>query len=171
MRLQALVRGHHVRKQAHMTWRCMQSLVRVQALVRNRRLQVASHRNVLFSPFPAAAAANYHGPYQFRHPKMRAASRDRLQDFHLMEEDDEEEEEADGGGNRRVYMKSPNSKSLGLRNWDGRQQSLDAIAVNSQRKHDALVRRERALAYACTYQAFVSSFASPRGFEQFELFA
>ncbi|KAJ8479741.1 hypothetical protein OPV22_023468 [Ensete ventricosum] len=147
VRLQALVRGHHVRKQAHMTLRCMQSLVRVQALVRNRRLQVASHRNVLFSPFPAAAT--YHGPCQFRHPKMRAAPRD----LHLMEKDDEEEEEeADGGGNRRVYMKSPNSKSLGLRNWDGRRQSLDAIAVNSQRKHDALVRRERALAYAYTYQ-------------------
>ncbi|RZR84462.1 hypothetical protein BHM03_00011300 [Ensete ventricosum] len=153
VRLQALVRGHHVRKQAHMTLRCMQSLVRVQALVRNRRLQVASHRNVLFSPFPAAAT--YHGPCQFRHPKMRAAPRD----LHLMEKDDEEEEEeADGGGNRRVYMKSPNSKSLGLRNWDGRRQSLDAIAVNSQRKHDALVRRERALAYAYTYQVFVSSF-------------
>ncbi|CAL9771266.1 unnamed protein product [Musa acuminata subsp. burmannicoides] len=153
VRLQALVRGHHVRKQAHMTWRCMQSLVRVQALVRNRRLQVASHRNVLFSPFPAAAAATHHGPYQFRHPKMRAAPRDHLQDFHIMEEEDEEEEEeADGGGNRRVYMKSHNSKSLGLRNWDGRQQSLDAIAVNSQQKHNALVRRERALAYAYTYQ-------------------
>lgn len=45
MRLQALVRGHNVRKQAQMTMRCMQALVRVQARVRARRLQLTHDKH------------------------------------------------------------------------------------------------------------------------------
>ncbi|KAK1366451.1 Protein IQ-DOMAIN like [Heracleum sosnowskyi] len=46
VRLQALVRGHNVRKQAHMTMRCMQALVKVQSRVRARRLQLAQENFV-----------------------------------------------------------------------------------------------------------------------------
>ncbi|KAL1309663.1 hypothetical protein HN51_052355 [Arachis hypogaea] len=44
VRLQALVRGHNVRKQAQMTMRCMQALVRVQARVRARRIQLSHEK-------------------------------------------------------------------------------------------------------------------------------
>lgn len=44
VRLQALVRGHNVRKQAQVTMKCMQALVRVQARVRACRLELANEK-------------------------------------------------------------------------------------------------------------------------------
>ncbi|KAF3789395.1 IQ-DOMAIN 14 protein [Nymphaea thermarum] len=41
VKLQALVRGHNVRKQANMTLRCMQALVRVQTRARDQRLRLS----------------------------------------------------------------------------------------------------------------------------------
>ncbi|KAL9690471.1 hypothetical protein QQ045_010870 [Rhodiola kirilowii] len=45
VKLQALVRGHLVRKQAKATLRCMQALLTVQARVRAQRIQMAGERN------------------------------------------------------------------------------------------------------------------------------
>lgn len=41
VKLQALIRGQNVRKQANMTMRCMQSLLRVQARVRDQRARLS----------------------------------------------------------------------------------------------------------------------------------
>ncbi|XP_037496219.1 protein IQ-DOMAIN 1 isoform X2 [Jatropha curcas] len=50
VKLQALVRGHNVRKQAKMTLRCMQALVRVQARVLDQRVRL-SHEGSRKSTF------------------------------------------------------------------------------------------------------------------------
>jgi hypothetical protein len=41
IRLQALIRGHLVRRQAVATWRCMQAIIKFQALVRGRKVRLS----------------------------------------------------------------------------------------------------------------------------------
>ena len=50
VKLQALVRGHNVRKQAKMTLKCMQALVRVQSRVLDQRMRL-SHEGSRKSTF------------------------------------------------------------------------------------------------------------------------
>ncbi|XP_039056709.1 protein IQ-DOMAIN 1-like isoform X1 [Hibiscus syriacus] len=111
VRLQALVRGYNVRKQAQMTMKCMQALVRVQARVRARRLQLTD-------------------------------------DEHMQKRLDEDDEEKI----RTEVERKPKTPLKKYDHWDGGQQSSEKIMESASKKHDAVMRRERALAYAYTYQ-------------------
>lgn len=103
-----------MRKQTQMTMRCMQALVRVQARVRARRVQLANQ--------------NYHK--------------------RLEEEEDEDEE--------KKLLKNK-VKKCEMEGWDGRVVSIEKIKEESSRKRDALMKRERALAYAYSYQVCLST--------------
>ncbi|XP_010915968.1 protein IQ-DOMAIN 21 isoform X2 [Elaeis guineensis] len=158
VRLQALVRGHHVRKQAQMTMRCMQALVRVQARVRARRLQFSQHPRSSLFPRPPSTATKVltHEPFSDHLDHIKGRGRDHHHHHHqdfAMEEEHEDEEEEEEQGSHPISKKSPSSKDVfGFRDWDASHQTMETIKANSQRKHDAVIRRERALAYAYTSQ-------------------
>ena len=116
------MRGHNVRKQAHMTMRCMQALLQVQSRVRARRLQLA-------------------------HEKFEERIKE---EYKLAPKKDNH------------TQKTP-ERSFGSKACDYEDQTREKIKGSSMRKHDADLKRERALAYAFAYQVsyvLVSYFCS-----------
>ncbi|CAL9064019.1 protein IQ-DOMAIN 18-like [Musa acuminata AAA Group] len=134
VKLQALVRGHNVRKQANMTLRCMQALVRAQARVREQRMRLAQE---------SAAAVS-------RGSNMSSFSCDTsFWDSKYLQELAE----------RRSMSRDGSSFAD---DWDDRPRTMDEIQATLQRRKDAALRRERALSYAFSQKLLRSDRSSSR---------
>lgn len=165
VRLQALVRGHQVRRQVHLTMRCMQALVRAQARVRARRL---TDLPLLLLPPPtppATATASRNSlslPGAGRQHQLcldlasAGGDHDATDDGEvaanllLLHQRSSSRGRLGRGGGDDVNGGGGRSPSAG--GWDGSSRTLEDARAEGARRHDAAARRERALAYAYAYQ-------------------
>ncbi|XP_072966294.1 protein IQ-DOMAIN 17-like [Typha angustifolia] len=123
VKLQALVRGHNVRRQANMALRCMQALVRVQARVRDQRIRVSQE---------AAGCSS---------SKSSLSCETSFWDSKYLQELSE----------RRSVERSRDGSSF-ADDWDERPRTIEEIQAMLQSRQEAALKRERALSYAFSQQ-------------------
>ncbi|KAM7257069.1 hypothetical protein ACFE04_012810 [Oxalis oulophora] len=128
VKLQALVRGHNVRKQAKLTLKCMQALVRVQdRMLRDQQLARVSHEGGRMSMFCDSNNSLWESNYLHDIRSRNSLSRE---------------------------MSS--SKTDDSSRWDERPRKSEDIETMLQSKRNASLKRERALAYAFSSQIWRS---------------
>nr|CAB3479762.1 unnamed protein product [Digitaria exilis] len=134
VKLQALVRGHNVRKQANMTLRCMQALVRVQARVRDQRMRL-SQDSMSMSGAGVAPCGSSKSSYSVDTSAFWDCKY--TQDY----------------ADRRSVERSRDGSSFAAADdWDDRPRTIEEIQAMLQTRKDAALKRERALSYAFSHQ-------------------
>ncbi|CAL9112641.1 unnamed protein product, partial [Musa textilis] len=124
VKLQALVRGHNVRKQANMTLRCMQALVRVQARVRDQRVRLAQESSAAVSRGSNKSSFSCDTSWESKYLQELA---------------------------ERRSMQSRDGSSF-ADDWDDRPRTMEEIQAMLQVRKEAALKRERALSYALSHQ-------------------
>lgn len=126
VKLQALVRGHNVRRQTKLTLKCMQALLRVQDRVLDQQRARLSHEGRIIGRNSMFAESN--GLWESRY----------LQDIR----------------SRRSMSRS--DMSWMADEWDDRPQTSEEIEALQQSRKEAAMKREKALAYAFSNQIWRS---------------
>ncbi|XP_066326252.1 protein IQ-DOMAIN 18-like [Miscanthus floridulus] len=149
VKLQALVRGHNVRKQANMTLRCMQALVRVQARVRDQRMRLSQDSMLSMSMSGAGAGGGGAAP-------CGSSKSSYSVDTSTFWDSKYAHDYAD----RRSVERSRDGSSFAADDWDDRPRTIEEIQAMLQTRKDAALKRERALSYAFSHQIWRNPAAS-----------
>ncbi|CAO2177592.1 unnamed protein product [Urochloa humidicola] len=145
VKLQALVRGHNVRKQANMTLRCMQALVRVQARVRDQRMRLSQDSMSAMSLSGVGGAGGV----------VPCGSSKSLSSYSVDTSafwGDSNKYTQDYADRRSVERSRDGSSFAAADDWDDRPRTIEEIQAMLQTRKDAALKRERALSYAFSHQ-------------------
>ncbi|KAK2995897.1 hypothetical protein RJ640_028305 [Escallonia rubra] len=126
VKLQALVRGHNVRKRAKMTLRCIQALVRVQTRVRDQRRRLSYEGSI------DSASSEPKSYWESHHADRKSTGFDRVSNFVTQS----------GDGNAIAIPDE----------WDSHLHTVEEFETLLQRTKEAALKREKALAQAFSNQ-------------------
>ncbi|KAL3694318.1 hypothetical protein R1sor_007969 [Riccia sorocarpa] len=139
VRLQALVRGHTVRRQATITLRCMQALVRVQARVRARRVRMSEEGQAVQRQI-----------WQRRQDPTGSDSNNSHNDTYFTNGYHHSSQNNTMTKPRRSISESMHSHEAN--GWNHSVRTVEELQQKEQLKQEAALKRERALAYAFSHQ-------------------
>ncbi|TVU43655.1 hypothetical protein EJB05_10141 [Eragrostis curvula] len=156
VKLQALVRGHNVRKQANMTLRCMQALVRVQARVRDQRRRLSEDSMSMSLSGAGGGCGAAAGPCGSSKSSY-SVDTSMFWDSKYTHHDYADRRSVVSSPPIALFLpvlseRSRDGSSFAADDWDDRPRTIEEIQAMLQTRKDAALKRERALSYAFSHQ-------------------